>query len=147
MKSKLIVLLILIFSILSGCIAEDYDFTPPSITLLGSSVVDQGELAEANIKWDSDKAYRKETEDISSLAKEQEVIYLSSGEQVQLVLDNQDFLLEDLSAYVMKGDEKIDLRVRDYEFVLPEEQGEFVLVVDLLSDRGSAQYVGNIIIN
>lgn len=147
MKSKLIVLLILIFSILSGCIAEDYDFTPPSITLLGSSVVDQGELAEANIKWDSDKAYRKETEDISSLAKEQEVIYLSSGEQVQLVLDNQDFLLEDLSAYVMKGDERIDLRVRDYEFVLPEEQGEFVLVVDLLSDRGSAQYVGNIIIN
>lgn len=147
MKSKLIVHLILIFSILSGCIAEDYDFTPPSIALLGSSVVDQGELAEANIKWDSDKAYRKETEDISSLAKEQEVIYLSSGEQVQLVLDNQDFLLEDLSAYVMKGDERIDLRVSEFEFVLPEEQGEFVLVVDLLSDRGSAQYVGNIIIN
>ncbi|MFC7321471.1 hypothetical protein [Halobacillus campisalis] len=127
--------------LLSGCIGESYDFTPPSVSL------EQKELEEANINWDSDKEYTKETEDILSLAKEQKPLYFSSGEQVTILFDSQDFAIEELSAQVWQNDNKTELQVNDQDFSLPKEKGEYVVVVDLISDSGTAQYVGNIVIN
>ncbi|WP_079478996.1 hypothetical protein [Halobacillus salinus] len=139
------IVIILVLFLLSGCIAEEYDFTPPTVSLT-HPYADQIELEEANINWDSDKEYSKETEDIYALAKEQEQKYYSSGEQVRIDFDNQDFLIEDLSAYLWQNGSKTELQVEDQEFSFPDEEGKYLIVVDLLSDNGSAQYVGNIIL-
>ncbi|MGE7880043.1 hypothetical protein [Peribacillus muralis] len=68
---KLFIGLLLAFS-LTGCFGEDYDFTPPSVTLFnGTNSEIDIKLKEANIDWKSDKEYKKETKDILSLARKQ----------------------------------------------------------------------------
>ena len=37
--------------ILTGCIGENYDFSPPAINLSSDSNIKSEELAEANIDW------------------------------------------------------------------------------------------------
>lgn len=68
-KKILNVLVLGILFLLTGCIGEDYDFTPPSVTLFESDIP----LIEANIDWSSDKQYKKETKDILLLAKKQKI--------------------------------------------------------------------------
>ncbi|SFF57795.1 hypothetical protein SAMN05216353_102117 [Halobacillus alkaliphilus] len=146
MKRTLLVSITLFVFILSGCIAEDYDFTPPTVSFGSQHFSEPVELEAANIDWNSDKQYTKETEDIFSLAKEQKPLYFSSGEQAPIIFETQDFRIEELSAYVWQKDKKTTLQVNDQEFSFPQEKGEYVLVVDLISDNGSVQYVGNLVI-
>lgn len=146
MKRVLIGSIILFVFLLSGCMAEDYDFTPPTVSLGDQYLREQGELETANIDWNSDKEYSKETEDIISLAKEQKPLYFSSGEQLQILFETQDFAIKELSAYVWQNGKKTKLQVNDQKFSLPREKGEYVVVVNLISDNGSVQYVGNITI-
>ncbi|MGR9049640.1 hypothetical protein ACQ4XT_13525 [Halobacillus faecis] len=146
MNRMFIVSIILFIFLLSGCIAEDYDFTPPTVSLGDQYLREHEELEAANIDWNSDKEYTKETEDIYSLAKEQKPLYFSSGEQVQILFETQDFAIEELSAYVWQNDKKTKSQVNDQKFSLPKEKGEYVVVVDLISDNGNVQYVGNIVI-
>ncbi|WP_141431079.1 hypothetical protein [Bacillus sp. 03113] len=144
---KLIIGLFFVFS-LTGCIGEDYDFSPPTVSLLNPNDINQQEdLEEANINWNSDKQYSKETEDILSLAKKQNKMYFDSRQQVDLLFEHGDFDLKGVSVSVHQNDKKIDLEFKDDQsFNLPNEKGEYVIVVDLNTDSGNAQYVGNIVI-
>ena len=138
--------LILIFT-LTGCIGEEYDFTPPTVSLTTDSDIQSFELEESNINWQSDKEYKKETEDILSFAREQKPVYFKSGQKVNYDFDNQDFAIEELNVSVWKNDEEIKLEIIDINsFHLPKEEGEYVIVYDLRTNNGTAQYVGNVVI-
>ena len=66
--------------LLSGCIGESYDFSPPTVTLVNDEdIMHKVTLAEANIDWYYDEKYNKETKNIQALAKEQEPFYLNAG--------------------------------------------------------------------
>lgn len=133
--------------LLTGCIGEDYDFTPPAVILSNPYDTQSEELEETNMDWQSDKHYQKETEDILSFAREQKQLYFNSGQQVDLLFDSEDFAVNELSVSVWQNDKKIDLELKDdRSFYFPKEKGEYVIVVDLLADSGNAQYVGNIVI-
>ncbi|SES44107.1 hypothetical protein [Psychrobacillus sp. OK032] len=134
---------------LTGCIGEEYDFTPPSVTIstvIESENVQSIELEEVNIDWNSDKYYKKETEDILSFAREQKPVHFKSGQKVDYDFDSQDFAIEELNVSVWNNNKEIELEINDdRSFHFPTEEGEFVIVFDLHSDKGMAQFVGNIL--
>lgn len=143
---KLLVGLIFVFS-LTGCFGESYDFNPPSVKLSSNSNIESEELAEANIVWrGEDNKVKKELniKDISSLAKQQPQMNFIAGEKVDLLFEHTDFASKGLSVSVWQNDKKSDLKVNDISFNLPKEKGEYVIEVNLQTDRGDAQYVGNI---
>ncbi|MCM3585708.1 hypothetical protein M3182_08085 [Mesobacillus maritimus] len=136
--------------ILTGCIGEEYDFTPPTVTLNdSSSLKNLVELAEANIDWRGEEGepLTKETEDAFAFAKDQTPVSISSGQKVDIEFGSQDFAVEELEVSMWKQDEEMKLDVMDgRSFYFPEEKGEYVIVLDLRSDRGKAQYVGNAVV-
>ncbi|WP_199175353.1 hypothetical protein [Sporosarcina sp. P21c] len=132
--------------LLTGCIGENYDYSPPVVSILSNPDLKTGELKAANVSWYSDKEYTKTTEDIYSLAREQKPLHYYSGQQMDVLFENQDFALKELSIYVSQYNKKTDLPVKDRFFELPKEEGEYVIVVKLLADSGRAEYVGNIVI-
>lgn len=143
MKKSLNVLGFGIILSLTGCIAEDYDFTPPSVTLFESDIP----LKEANIDWSSDKPYKKETKDILSLAKKQQQISVSPNKQDLITFDSEDFKVDELTIYMWKQDEKAKIELdKNRNFNFPKEKGEYLIEVDLLTDKGTAEYVGNVIV-
>ncbi|PLS15089.1 hypothetical protein CVD28_24970 [Bacillus sp. M6-12] len=129
---------------LTGCFGEEYDFSPPTVSLSNPNDVQIDELEEANINWDSDKRYKKETKDIISFAKEQPQLSYSVGEPMDLLFEHGDFDPNGLRVSVWKNDKEVELKLENDSFYLPKETGEYVIVVDLDTDRGNAQYVGNI---
>lgn len=132
----------IIFS-LTGCIGEDYDFTPPSVSLFESDIP----LKEANIDWSSDKQYKKETADILSLAKKQKQISISPNQQDLITFDSEDFKVEELTIYLWNQNVKTKLELnKNRHFNFPKEKGEFLIEVDLLTDKGTAEYVGNVVV-
>lgn len=146
MKRVLIFIVSLFFVfLLTGCIGEEYDFSPPTVSLTSQEITTQEELIEANVNWD-DEQYNKETDDIQLLAKEQNKIYFKSGQKVDVLFDHGDFDPKGISVSVWQNENKVDLKYQQKEqsFYLPEEKGEYMIVFDLNTDRGNAQYVGNI---
>lgn len=145
---KLIIVLLVVFS-LTGCFGENYDFSPPTVSVFTpNGINEQEKLAEANIDWNYDEKYNKETKDILSLAKKQNKMSFNSGQQVELSLENGDFNPNGISVSVWQKENKIDLEYQknDQSFYLPKEKGEYMIVVDLNADSGNAQYVGSIVI-
>ena len=133
---------------LTGCIGENYDFTPPKVSIMNTyDISDEEELEAANINWDTDKKYTKETKDIISFAREQKLLSYDLGEQMEILFDSQDFAVKKLSVYAIQNDKKAELQVEERTFNLPDEEGKYVIVVNLLTEEsGSAEYVGNIVI-
>ncbi|SFA85271.1 MULTISPECIES: hypothetical protein [unclassified Bacillus (in: firmicutes)] len=140
---------LLFFFSLTGCIAEDYDFTPPTVTLSNTDSVQSVDLEEVNIDWrgENGEQIEKHTENILAFARERKQLNFSSGQQVDLLFDSEDFVVEELSVSVWKNDEKVKLNLNDYRsFYFPKDKGVYVIDVELRTDRGSAQYVGNVVI-
>ena len=136
--------------LLSGCLGESYDFSPPKAVIMvdyenGGQHV---ELAEANIDWKSDKTYKKETEDIVSLAKNQDKMYVISGQELQFSLSDGIFDEKKVEISLLQGEKEIELPINigGNFFNVPEEKGEYILVLYLPSDKGYAQYVGYMVI-
>jgi hypothetical protein len=145
---KLFMGLFLAFT-LTGCIGEEYDFTPPTVTIstaIESRNKQSIELEEVNIDWNSDKHYKKETVDILSFARDQKPVSFKSGQKVDYDFDSQDFAIEELNVSIWKNNKEIKLEINDdRSFHLPIDEGEYVIVFDLRSDKGMAQFVGNIL--
>jgi hypothetical protein len=134
---------------LTGCIAEDYDFTPPTVTLMETDSIDSVELTETNIDWQGEngKPLEKDTKEVVDFAREQKELTFPSGQQVDVLFDSEDFAVEELRAFLWLGNEKLQLDMdENRSFTFPRGKGSYVLEVDLQTDRGSAQYVGNIVI-
>ncbi|CEG26495.1 hypothetical protein [Bacillus sp. B-jedd] len=147
-RSFKVILGLLFFFTLTGCFGENYDFSPPTVSVInpnGSN--EQEELAEANIEWEYDKKYNKETEDLVSLARKQNKMYFNPGQRVEISMENGDFNPNGIMVSVWQNEKKIDLKYQknDQSFYLPKEKGEYIIVVDLHADSGDAQYVGNIV--
>ncbi|ETI67755.1 hypothetical protein [Neobacillus vireti] len=143
---KLLIGLFFVFS-LTGCFGESYDFNPPSVKLSSNSNIESEELAQANIVWRGEgNKIKKELKikDIFSLAKHQQQMNFIAGEKVDLLFEHTDFAPKGLSVSVWQNDKKFDLEVNDISFYLPKDKGEYVIEVNLHTDRGDAQYVGNI---
>lgn len=134
--------------LLTGCFGENYDFSPPTVSLVDpNNISEESELAKANVKWDYDKKYNKKTDDINSLAQKQEPIKLKSGQQVDFLIEEGHFDPDGISIVLSKNQQKIDLEVKNEQtFSVPKEKGEYLIEVNLNSDKGKAQYVGEIII-
>lgn len=143
---KLIIGIFFIF-LLTGCLAEDYDFSPPTVYVLTPDGSDSREiLAEANIDW-NDKKYNKETKDIQALAVKQNPINFNLGELVTLNLEDGVFdggISVSLVANEVQRD--VEFNEKDHNFYLPKEQGKYILIVDVETSRGNAQYVGNLVV-
>lgn len=107
----------------------------------------QETLTEANIDWKYDDKYNKETEDIQALADMQNIIYFKPRELVDLNMENGTFDPNKIKVSVMQNENKIKLEYFkvNQTFNLPTEKGK-LLVVDIETDKGNAQYVGNIVI-
>jgi len=86
----------------------------------------------------------KETNDIFALANKQQPMNFIVGEKVDLLFEHTDFDPKELNVSVWQNDKKIDLEVNDISLYLPKEEGEYIIVVNIHTDRGNAQYVGNI---
>ncbi|MCM3596027.1 hypothetical protein M4D55_09555 [Metabacillus idriensis] len=145
-----IITCIFLMYLLTGCIAEEYDFTPPAVTLSTSDSIQSEELKEANVHWtgENSKLLERKTEDFLSFAREQKQLSFTAGQRIDLLFDSEDFVVEELAVSVWKNDEKIDLELDEQRsFYFPKEKGKYAIVVELETDRGSAQYVGNIAIN
>lgn len=145
---KLFIGLLFAFS-LTGCLGENYDFTPPSVTLATNPIDSESDikLKAANIDWLSDKEYKKETKDILELASKQKQISVNAGQQDSIVFDSQDFKIVEMSIWVWQQDEKVKLELdKNRNFNFPKEKGEYLIELDLITDNGSAEYVGNVVI-
>lgn len=126
---------------LAGCIGEDYDYSPPNVSLFHSEV----KLADANINWEKDGTVKKA--DSLEVAREQQQVPVQAGLKDVVDLSSQDFEILGLNVSVWKDGEQIQLDVnRLNEFNFPNEKGEYLIEVNLTSDSGTAQYVGNILI-
>ncbi|QFF97819.1 hypothetical protein PB01_02755 [Psychrobacillus glaciei] len=135
-----------LFSIvlLAGCnfIAESYDYSPPSVTFSHSGL----KLAEANINWEKDGTVKKI--DSLELAREQKQGAVKAGQEDSIYFGGQDFDILELTVSVWRDDEQIQLDVNYLkEFNFPDEKGEYLIEVNLTSDFGTAQYVGNIVVD
>ncbi|WP_449620061.1 hypothetical protein [Robertmurraya sp. Marseille-Q9965] len=133
---------------LTGCVGESYDFSPPSVKLSSDNTIESEELVEANIDWrgENNNQIEKESNDILEVAKNQQPMYFIAGEKVDLLFEHADFQTEGLSVSVWKNDKKIDLEINNISFYFPKEKGEYVIEVNLQTDRGNAQYIGNVVI-
>lgn len=146
-------LIVGLFSIglLTGCnfIGENYDYTPPRVSFFHSDI----ELEEANINWDTKGDTSEDgnlkTEDIFALAKEQKQVTVKSGSKESINFDSQDFLLEDITVAVWKDGKNTQLEVDEklQEFNYPTEKGSYVIELSINTDSGTAQYVGNILVD
>lgn len=140
---------VLITAVLTGCIGENYDFNPPALKISNSSNIMSEELAESAVDWrgEDNIQIEKDVADKLELAKEQSQIQMSAGERVDLIFGHGDFERQELKVFLVKDNKEFEMEVTDDFFMLPDQIGEYVLQVNLQTDRGSAQYIGNIVIN
>ncbi|GGP16404.1 hypothetical protein [Oceanobacillus neutriphilus] len=103
-------------------------------------------MKAVNIDWDSDEEYTKTADNIYSLAEEQKPIQFNSEQQIDVLFEHQDFEIKELNVYVSQCDEKTELPVDDRTFKLPEDEGKYIIVLEILTDKGSAEYAGNLVI-
>ncbi|MBM7609731.1 hypothetical protein JOD29_003007 [Lysinibacillus composti] len=134
--------------ILTGCnlIGENYDYTPPTVSLTSSGI----ELEEANTNWYTKKGISEHSTvinaDMFALAKEQKPVTVPAGSNESIEFNHEDFLLEEVTVTLWKKGEHTQLEVdhKSKEFTLPSEKGTYVIEVNLNTDHGTAQYIGNL---
>ncbi|MCM3316105.1 hypothetical protein M3603_05390 [Rummeliibacillus stabekisii] len=144
---KIIIGMLSIF-LLTGCFGESYDFSPPTVSLSSSNaIISKEKLAEANIKWYQDNVFNKKTDNLFSLARKQEPILVKKGSQLELNIENGYDDLENIEVSIWKGQQETILGIEeDKTFYLPKVEGEYMIVVELDTSKGMAQYVGNLMI-
>lgn len=70
---------------------------------------------------------------------------VSPNKQDLITFDSEDFEVYELTIYLWKQDEKTKLELdKNRHFNFPKEKGEYLIEVDLLTDKGAAGYVGNV---
>ncbi|MGE8205378.1 hypothetical protein ACQKP0_12495 [Heyndrickxia sp. NPDC080065] len=151
---KFLTVLFLAFT-LTGCIGEDYDVGVPTAHLsLDDGNFFSKQLAEANISWSSSSGDVQQTiADIREFGLSQDEIRVSANQKVFLDFkENEEnggdiWTDPEITASLLKDGQKIELKMDDSrEFRFPTNKGNYVLVVEYITSSGSAQYVGNVLI-
>lgn len=137
--------------LLTACIGENYDFSPPMMTVSYSYLMNNEtyELKEASVDWEgADQEYKETVDDFQSLGRDQEEIEVNADSEGSLILGHSDFELKEIQLSLWQDNEEIELYVNQFnEFQFPDLKGKFTLEVNLFTDRGNVQYVGNINLN
>lgn len=134
---------------LTGCFGEEYDYSPPTASLSNPVDITQEEkLEEANIDWTYDEKYNKKTKDIQALANSLTIMYFDAGQEVEFILEDGHFDAKDVKISLLGNEGKLDLEVNEagQTFTLPKVKDDYMVVLDLPTDKGTAQYVGNLVI-
>ncbi|MFG3611878.1 hypothetical protein [Rummeliibacillus stabekisii] len=134
--------------LLTGCFGESYDFSPPTVSLSTSNaIISKEKLAEANIKWYQDNVFNKKIDNLFALARKQEPILVKKGSKLELNIENGYDELENIEVSIWKGQQETILGIEeDKTFYIPKVEGEYMIVVELDTSKGMAQYVGNLMI-
>ncbi|REJ07970.1 hypothetical protein DYE48_15130 [Halobacillus trueperi] len=110
---------------------------------------DTYEVKKASVDWEgANQEYKKTVDDFQSLGRDQEETEVNAGSEGSLILGHSDFKLEELQASLWQDNEEIKLYVNQFnEFKFPDSKGKYTLEVNLSTDSGNVQYVGNINLN
>lgn len=143
--------LFLVFT-LTGCIGEDYDVGVPTAHLYFE--FEDVKLKEANISWNTESEdVQKTIDDIQKFALSQKEIKVVSNQKVFLEFkENEEnggdiWTAPIITVTLWKGEEQTEIKIDDSrEFRFPNTNGRYVLEVNFISSAGSAQYVGNVLI-
>ncbi len=143
---------ILIFFLVTGCFAEDYDVGVPTAHLNFDHYTVQ--LAEANISWKTaSEDAQQSIENIAEYASSLDEIIVFSGQKGFLSIEENEENGGDIwtdatiTAALLKDDKRIQLEMSDSgEFRFPADTGNYILEVEFTNSAGKAQYVGNIVI-
>ena len=138
--------------ILTGCFGEDYDVGVPTAHLSYKGVSEQ--LTEANIRWNTaSEDVHKKIEEVEEYALSQDEIKVIPNQKVFLDFkeneENGGDIWTDptITVALLKEGERIKLALEESgEFRFPADKGNYVLEVNFKNSAGSAQYVGNIVI-
>ncbi|WP_238602014.1 hypothetical protein [Lysinibacillus parviboronicapiens] len=152
---KLFTGMFLVF-ILTGCIGEDYDVGVPTAHLHVESFTPSVQLTEANINWGaSSEDVHQTIEDIQKFGLSQDEIKIFANEQATVEFEENEENGGDIwtdpetqiLVALLKDKQRTKLKINDFsEFLFPTNKGRYVLVVEFISEKGSAQYVGNVLI-
>jgi hypothetical protein len=141
--------------LLTGCIGEDYDVGVPIALLQIESVTSSVHLTEANISWSSSSGdVEQKIDDIQEFGLTQDEIKVSANGKVSLDFkeneENGGDIWTDpqITVALLKDEQRIELEMDEHkEFRFPTNKGNYVIEVEFTSsNRGTAQYVGNILI-
>lgn len=135
-------------TLLTGCFGESYDFSPPTVTLTDAdNLGNEAVLAEGNIDWHSDRTYDQTVLDTTALADEQRPLYVKAGQVIDYALEDGFFDRDGVTITVIEHDIVEELALTGVEaFLAPERVGEYILVFDLATTKGDAQYVGKLVV-
>ncbi|MFS2173496.1 hypothetical protein [Priestia megaterium] len=132
-------------------IGEDYDGNPPNAIL---HYKDENQLAKANIHWDkgNQEYVDKEVKDIKDFALKQEEIILPFGKEVGIEFKKNggDFNKHKATVELWNSDSpgtKRKLALKDGTITLPKAKGSYILEVNLYTEEGNVQYLGNLKLN
>lgn len=142
---KFIKYLTILFSVilLSGCIGKEYDYNPPNASFGYSDIP----MVKSDFYWSIDEGYNMKKTDIINLVKEQEKISVHHGHEDFIVFDKENFFVKDLTLFIWQGNEKKQLELDKFSnFKYPEETGEYILELNLVTKHGKAQYFANILV-
>ncbi|AMM93053.1 hypothetical protein QUF81_25160 [Peribacillus simplex] len=150
---RLFIGMFLIF-ILTGCIGEDYDVGVPTAHLYSEDLATSVQLAEGNVSWSSSSGdVDQKIDDIQEFGLSQEKMKVTANEKVSLDFQenarNGGDIWTDpkITVALLKDEQRIELELHENrEFQIPNKKGWYVLEVVFTSSRGTAQYVGNILI-
>lgn len=137
---------------LTGCFAEDYDVGVPTAHL--NFDISSVQLKEANISWDTaSEDVQKKVEDIEKYASSLDEIKVFSDQSVSLEFKENDknggdiWTDPDITVALLKDKKDTELALDDSgEFTFPSDKGKYVLKVEFINSAGSAQCVGNVVI-
>lgn len=137
---------------LTGCFGEDYDVGVPTAHLvLGFTDI---QLTEANISWETQSENVHETiDDVQEFGLSQDEIKVFANQDATLDFKENEKNGGDIwtdpviTAVLLNGEEQIEIKMNDFrEFRFPSDKGNYMLKVEFKGIAGSAQYVGNILI-
>ncbi|GKV65022.1 MULTISPECIES: hypothetical protein [Sporosarcina] len=137
---------------LTGCFGEDYDVGVPRAYI--NLEVIEIQLTETNINWETQSENVHEAiEDVQEFGLTQNEIKVFANQEATLDFKENEknggdiWTDPNITAVLINDKKEIEIEMNDFrEFRFPSDKGNFVLVVEFKSSAGSAQYVGNILI-
>jgi len=137
---------------LTGCFGEDYDVGVPTAHL--NFDISSVQLSEANISWNTaSEDVQESIKDVEKYASSLNEIKVLPGQKVFLDFkENEEnggdiWTDPEITVALLKDDKRTELALDDSrEFQFPTKKGNYVLEVEFINSAGSAQYVGNVVI-
>jgi hypothetical protein len=129
-----------------GLISDDYSTFPPEAKLITNN--QEYILSLEAYTWEVGNSV-SENISVYALGQKKSPIEVNKEQMAKLqFIKHQEFKLEQIIAYLWRNEnQKEKLKVkRNHTFILPNNPGNYVLELNIKSNRGHVQYVGKIIV-